>query len=263
MTDWPMHDALGIDPATDALVATVGGGGKTTLLFALADERATLWTPPTTASDPPASPRISVLTTTTKFTIPAEAADWPIVFAESRASRAAAIEHAWTHEKSAIVVGSGRGERGRVLGVEPDWPQSALAMDIVDFVGVEADGSAGRPFKAPAEHEPVLPAGVSLAVAVVGVGALGRSIDVAAVHRPERVRAIVAGDFITPEVVARVLTDPNGGRKAVPDHAGFAVVVSSAARDPAGAGAIAEACHAVGIDVVVAFDARSGLAERL
>ena len=267
MTDQPLHDALGIDPTMDALVATVGGGGKTTLLFALAAERAAPPSRPATTADPPSTPRISVLTTTTKFTIPAEAADWPVVFAESRASRATAIEHAWTRQKSSIVVGSGRGERDRVRGVEPDWPRSALAMDIVDFVGVEADGAAGRPFKAPADHEPVLPLGVSLVVAVVGVGVLGRPIDAAAVHRPERVRALIesdlASDLITPQIVGRVLADPNGGRKAVPDDARFAVVVGSAARDLDGAASIAQACRTAGIALVVAFDARSGRAERL
>ena len=265
MTDRPLHDALGIDPAFDALVATVGGGGKTTLLFTLAAERTI---PPGMTLDPGSSPRIAVLTTTTKFTIPPRAATWPVVLSESSVTRAAAIEHAWTREKAAIIVGSERGQRDRVLGVEPDWPRSALALDIVDFVGVEADGSAGRPFKAPANHEPVLPDDVSLVVAVVGVGALGRPIDAATVHRPERVRALVnrdlaAGDLITPELVACVLTDPGGGRKAVPDDARFAVVVSSAARDLAGAASIAQACTAEGIELVVAFDVGSGLAERL
>ena len=267
MNEQPLHDALGIDPDVDALVATVGGGGKTTLLFALAAERATLPTRPATSADLPSTPRISVLTTTTKFTIPAAAAAWPVVFAQSRASRAAAIEHAWTRENSTIVVGSGHGERDRVRGVEPDWPRAALAMDIVDFVAVEADGAAGRPFKAPADHEPVLPLDVSLVVAVVGVGALGLPVDAAAVHRPERIRALLGSDrasgLITPRIVGDVLADPNGGRKAVPDEARFAVVVSSAARDLDGAASIAEACKTAGIDLVVAFDARSGRAERL
>jgi probable selenium-dependent hydroxylase accessory protein YqeC len=264
MTDQPLHEALDIDPTMDALIATVGGGGKTTILFALAAERAELPICPATMTS---TPKISVLTTTTKFTIPAEAADLPVAFAESPASRATAIEHAWIQEKSAIVVGSGRAERNRVRGVEPDWPRSALTMDIVDFGGVEADGAAGRSFKAPADHEPVLPLGASLVIAVVGVGVLGHTIDDSTVHRPERIRALLksnlADSLITPQIVARVLSDRNGGRKGVPDNTHFAVVVSSATRDLDGAAAIGQACKESGIPLVVAFDARSGHAERL
>ena len=70
-----LHDALGI--AGEALVATVGGGGKTTLLFALARERAD-------------EGGAAVLTTTTKFTIPREGRDCPLVIASAPLARLSA-----------------------------------------------------------------------------------------------------------------------------------------------------------------------------
>ena len=247
-TPQPLHDALGIEGK--ALVATVGGGGKTTLLFALARERAALG-------------GLAILTTTTKFTILREAREAPLVLAANVAARAAAIDDCIRQGKGAAIVGSGRGERGRVLAVEPDWPCIALQMEGVGLVGVEADGAAGRGFKAPADHEPVLPEGVTHVLAAVSVTVLGKALDGRAVHRPERVIALTdakEGDPVTPELVAAVLAHPQGGRKGVPPEAEFAVVVTSAARDMEGAQAIAEACREAGVERVVAFDAGTPLA---
>ena len=250
----PLHDALAIPQR--ALLATVGGGGKTTLLFALVRERG--------AQD--ALHGLSVITTTTKMTVPPEAEGLPLVLGENRGFRLGVLQDVLRRGQTAAIVASGRGDRGRILGVEPDWAAEALRLDGVDFVGVEADGSAGRPFKAPADHEPVIPAGVTHVCAVVGVAAVGRSLDDRTVHRPQRVRSIIgaeAGDSITPEIVARVLAHPAGGRKAVPDEAQFAVVVTGAARDPEAARGIALACHEEGIERVVAYDAGEGLVRRL
>jgi probable selenium-dependent hydroxylase accessory protein YqeC len=260
MPDGSLHDALGIEIAQPALVAAVGGGGKTTILFALARERA--------ASPPPvadAVPPISVLTTTTKFTVPSFAKSWPLVLGASAASRSAAIEHAWIREQPAVVVGTRRLERERIRGVSLEWPVDALQSDIVGFVGVEADGSAGRPFKAPADHEPVIPHHTSHVLAVVGVQILSKPLDAQHVHRPEQVRALTdaePGAPITAALVAAVLGHPQGGRKNIAD-AKFRVIVSSAQRDPNGAESIAAACHEAGIDWVIAYDAQSDVARRL
>ena len=115
--------------------------------------------------------------------------------------RATAIDDAQQRGRPAAIVGSGRGERGRILAVEPDWPAAALALAGVGLVGVEADGASGRQFKAPAGHEPALPGGVTHVLAVVGLTVLGKPLDSRAIHRPERVRALTdaqAGDPVTP-----------------------------------------------------------------
>ena len=247
----PLHGALGI--AGEALVATVGGGGKTTLLFALARERAD-------------EGGAAVLTTTTKFTVPREGRDSPLVIASAPLARLGAVDHALRRGEPVVIAGSGEGERGRVLAVAPDWPARALSLDEVGLVGVEADGAAGRGFKAPADHEPVLPTEVTHVLAVVSVTVLGRPLDAKAVHRPERVRALTGakeGDPITPEMIAAVLAHENGGRKSVPAGARFIVAVTSADRDLDGAAAIGAACRAAGADHAIAFDAHEDLIRRL
>ena len=249
----PLHRALGLE--RPCVFATVGGGGKTTLLFALAAEAGAA-----------GAEGLSVLTTTAKMTVPAEFQSLPHVLGANAAFRAAALEDVSRRGLAAAVVGSGAGSRGRVLGVDPAWPRSALGLAGVQFVGVEADGSAGRPFKAPAAHEPVIPEGVDAVAAVVGVQVLGRRIGGAAVHRPERVRALAGADdgaIVEPGLIARVLAHADGGRKDVPGGAGYAVVISSAARDMPGARRIAAACRDAGIERVLAFDSRAGIAELL
>ncbi|MCB0151300.1 MAG: putative selenium-dependent hydroxylase accessory protein YqeC, partial [Caldilineaceae bacterium] len=77
-----------------------------------------------------------------------------------------------------------------------------------------------RPVKAPAAHEPVLPASTTLLAPVVGLDAAGRPIDARTVHRPELVRAVLglAGDApanLTPAMLARLLCDPAGGAKGL------------------------------------------------
>ena len=144
-----LHQALGLQ--RPALAAAVGGGGKTTLLFALAAESA--------------EHGMTIVTTTTKMTLPPESKQLPLIVGADEASRAAALDDAQRRGLSAAVVGAGRGDRGRILGVQPGWPARALRAPGVGLVAVEADGSAGRPFKAPAEHEPVIPDGVDLVIA--------------------------------------------------------------------------------------------------
>jgi molybdenum cofactor cytidylyltransferase len=96
-------------------------------------------------------------------------------------------------------------------------------------VALEADGSAMRPFKAPAEHEPAIPASATLVVAVVGADIFRRALDETHVHRPERVKALTgaaSGASITPALVAIVLAHAEGGRKGVPPGARFAVLIN-------------------------------------
>ena len=248
-SDLPLHAALGI--ARPAVFATVGGGGKTTVLFALAAE----WE---AAGGHDGVGGLTVLTTTTKMTIPAEGRQLPLAIGRDDAFRAGALDDIRSRGRASAVVGSGRGDRERVLGVDAAWPRSAVDAGLASLVGVEADGSRGRPFKAPGVHEPVLPDGVDVVAAVIGAGVLGRSLDERAVHRPEIVAQIAGaaiGDEITPELAATVLMSPDGGRKGVPESAEFVVLVSNAGGNPEASRALAEAVDGR----VVLWDAGSGL----
>ena len=247
----PLHEALGI--TRPAVFATVGGGGKTTVLFALAAE----WE---AAGGMDAVGGLTVLTTTTRMTIPHEGRSLPLAIGRDDAFRAGALDDIRSRGLSAAVVGSGRGDRERVLAVDPSWPRRAVDAGLASLVGVEADGSRGRPFKAPAGHEPIIPEGVDVVAAVIGAGVLGRPLDERSVHRPEIVAKIAGaqtGDEVTPELAARVLMSEEGGRKGVPESAEFVVLVSGAGRNLEGSRALASA---VGGRVVL-WDVGSGMLE--
>ena len=45
----------------------------------------------------------------------------------------------------------------KVSGPSPDWLDKWWEDKLADYFLIEADGAAGRPVKAPASHEPVIP----------------------------------------------------------------------------------------------------------
>jgi molybdenum cofactor cytidylyltransferase len=203
-------DALGLTAASGlmaapGLVSIVGGGGKSSLLFALGEEL----------------PGRVVLTTTTRIfaaqmnlvtACSLDDPDWEARIADGGAA--------------ILVVGGIEGERA--VGIPRELPARILARPDVDWVVVEADGSRMLPVKAPAEHEPVIPEKTSLLVIVVGIDALARPVGEIA-HRPERVCELTGvglDDHLTPETLAVLLGSSRGGRKGAPAGCRVAVLIN-------------------------------------
>ena len=69
------------------------------------------------------------------------------------------------------------------MGVPPAWIEAL--QEYFPYILVEADGSLGRPLKAHAPHEPVLPPTSSLVVILAGASVLGRPFSEEYVHRPQ------------------------------------------------------------------------------
>ncbi len=77
-----------------------------------------------------------------------------------------------------------------------------------DYVLVEADGSRQLPLKAHAAHEPVIPDDANCVLTVIGIDGLGRTICEAA-HRPERYAQLCATNIdaiVTPNMIQRVIS---------------------------------------------------------
>ena len=188
--------------ATGAVIAVVGGGGKTSLAFALAEEVAR-------------AGGAGIVTTTTKMTRP----HWAKVDLECKtANETIRSDLSAPRDGAVTLVHAGLDTQGRYLGLSGD-AITALASFGMALLTVEADGSAGRPFKAPAEHEPVIPACASDVVVSVGLKVLGQPLNSANVHRPERVAAVgmvSEGDPVTSSLITRVLLSPEAGHKGVP-----------------------------------------------
>jgi molybdenum cofactor cytidylyltransferase len=184
------------------LIAIVGGGGKTSLLFALGR----------------ALPGRVVLTTTTRIF----AAQVRMAEAVCELGNLSALGEMLDEYGRVLVIGNVEGEKA--FGVPPELPAQLLARPDVDCVVVEADGSRMRPIKAPAAHEPVIPLEATLVIPVVGIDALDGPIEQVA-HRPELVRAVsskqltVNGEQLTVADVATLITHEQGGMKGVPKGA--------------------------------------------
>ncbi len=199
-------DAFGIGPRE--LVALTGGGGKTSLLLELSRQLAGR------------GDRVLITTTTKLGLDQTEGTEvcWSIDWYE--------IESALDRSRPVFVLSEG--DDHKVLGYDPETVGDLYADSSAGYVLVEADGSRGRPLKAPAEYEPVVPQAASLVVVVMGVDAIGRTIFEAS-HRPSRAAELTGRaetDVITPQVAAAVLTDPAGGLKGIPPAARVIVAVT-------------------------------------
>ncbi len=169
---------LGVGPG---LTALVGGGGKTSLLYALAREL---------------SPRGRVIVTTSAKIRRPEAL--PTANPES------------PRELSELL------ERHSPLCLGSPWPGEKLAApalgfqaltEAADFVLVEADGSRGLPAKAHAAHEPVIPAEARQVILVLGADAFGCPVSQVC-HRPDLFAALAGcgpEEALTPAIWAGVI----------------------------------------------------------
>ncbi len=89
----------------------------------------------------------------------------------------------------------------------PEQPFSEL-IRYADYVLVEADGSRQLPLKAHASHEPVIPPESNTVLAVIGIDGLGKPIKEAA-HRPELyadICGVSVDDIVTEEMICTVLS---------------------------------------------------------
>ena len=201
-------EALGL--GRQSLVALVGGGGKTTLLFALGRNL----------------PARTLLTTTTRMGCD-RTGGFPCLVGPTDDELAAALDR-----DDAVLVWRTTDER-KALGFAPTDVDRWFATGAADHIVVEADGARRRPFTAPAPWEPPIPESSTHVVACIGADALGYVIA-DRVHRPLRVAA-AAGcspyERLTPTRAARALTSPVGMLKNVPGTARFVVAVAGAEPD--------------------------------
>jgi molybdenum cofactor cytidylyltransferase len=196
--------ALGI--RRQDVITLVGGGGKTTLMFRLADELSGAgW---------------HVVTTMTTRIFVGQMARAPAhlllgqedVLLRQLASALAGYLHV-------LVAGNMVVEQDKVNGLAPELVDRIAAAPEVNAVIVEGDGSRRLPLKAPATHEPVIPAATTILVPMAGLDAVWRPLTPEHVHRATLVAGLTGakmGDPVTEEMIATVLAHTEGGAKGLP-----------------------------------------------
>ena len=168
-------DTFKIHSQREHVIAMVGGGGKTSLIFRLADE----------LTD---RKKKVIITTTTHM---AWEPDRPFAPADAPEEvRNQVLKYGYT------VTGHYLLEDGKLGGCS----QAELdeLIPLADVLLVEADGAKRKPLKVPREYEPVIPLQTDLVIGVIVLDCLGgRICDVA--HRPEEV-----ADFLKKDILDRI-----------------------------------------------------------
>jgi len=171
-------EILKIKPGITALI---GAGGKTTLMYKLAEELSTAGS--------------VIVCTSTKILEPE---GLPVLTGESKDEIVSALQ-----SRRVICTGTriGNGKLSAPMIGFDELKTSA------DYVIVESDGAHRLPAKAHAAYEPVIPDGTDRTVLVLGADAFGQPVSEVC-HRPELFASIAGAALqstVTPEIIARVM----------------------------------------------------------
>jgi probable selenium-dependent hydroxylase accessory protein YqeC len=176
------------------VISLIGGGGKTTLMFALGKELSL-------------RRKGILLTTTTKIWDP-EPSDEFGLFWSARLEKV----KEWVKENldryRYLFVAQEKLDNGKLQGIPPPWIPELFSIPGVSYIIIEADGAAGRPLKAPREGEPVLPAETTLLIPMVGIDVLGKPLREDFVFRSRIAMEIVKekeGVEVREEMIGRLL----------------------------------------------------------
>ncbi len=201
-----LSDLINISPGS--LISIVGAGGKTTTMYTLASELA-------------AKGLRVVTTTTTNIYFPSYGETDTLIVSTEISTLLKMVNSAWKEHQRITVAAKAIGAC-KVGGLQLDQPFELLTKSGADVVIVEADGARHRMIKAPAEHEPVVPPQTHIALLLMSAEAINQPLSAEVAHRPEHIAAVLGinlGDVLTPEYVARLMTNEQGAMKNIPETA--------------------------------------------
>ncbi len=198
----------------NSIISFVGAGGKTTAMFQLARQL-----------EPPV-----VVTCTTHLGVDqSKLADQHIIIDEASSK---CLDLNFTEAGLTLLTGK--------LMEDARWKglSARTIEDLIDLASqrnvpllIESDGSRCLPLKAPAAHEPAIPAGCTHVVVVAGLYGIGKTLDPKNVHRAEVFSALSGrplGEKVTVEDLEKVLFSPDGGLKNIPVRARRTVLLNQA-----------------------------------
>ena len=192
----------------NGVISLVGAGGKTGLMYRLARELADRGE--------------TVLTTTTTKILKPSADQSPHVLLARSAAGIVDRAKPLLEKSRHITAAFAENPAGKLQGMAADVIDRLDRAGIFRWIIVEADGASRMPLKAPAGHEPVIPACTRRLIAVVGLDAVGKPLAAPYVFRPEiyaDLTGLAPGAPVTEASVARVLTHARGIMKGAPPGA--------------------------------------------
>jgi probable selenium-dependent hydroxylase accessory protein YqeC len=187
------------------VISLVGAGGKTALMFRIARELAK-------------SGDTVLTTTTTKIYMPTRKQSPWVILSESGRTL---VKQAKTFLKINSHISAGAGQlnfQHKLKGLRPEIIDYLWRSNVFRWIIVEADGAAGKPLKAPALHEPVVPRSTKWIIGVVGLSAVRKPLTENWVFRPKlfaNLSGLAIGSEITEEAIAAALMHEDGIMKCV------------------------------------------------
>lgn len=200
-----LYESLGININEKNIISFVGGGGKTTSIYTLANELSSLG-------------KKVLVTTTTHMHMPKDYINFKGDINE--------IKERFKNTNLITVGIKDRNEKISSVGED-----IAIALiELCDFLLIEADGAKMLPLKAPANHEPVILSNTTMIIGVAGIDSLGKSIKEIC-HRPEYVCNILIKkyeDKINEKDIANLLSNENGQKKLIDrcDNAEYRAIIN-------------------------------------
>jgi len=208
-------DAFRIDSDRPEHITFVGGGGKTTTMFALAQALKQKGC------------TVLVTTTTNIFYPEPGQCDTVIMDASPTLGMFTGLS-----PSTVVCLGGGVfGDLNKVKSIAPDFLDALFAAKTFDHVLVEADGAKRKPIKAPAEYEPVVPLSATAAVGVIGMDVIGLPAEEKYVHRLEKfceITGISEGADVDEKTIVNLIGHFNGLFKGVPEQAVKTVLLNKA-----------------------------------
>lgn len=186
----------------------VGGGGKTSMIFALATELA-------------AQGHTILVTTTTAIFHPdrgSQPYDQLVIgdIKKGDIKPDENMEFCQGHPKAGQIVVAAKShdsKTNKLKGYTPVGLAEVRKNHSFDFILIEADGSRRLPIKAPADHEPVIPGWADMVIGCIGLDCLDRPMDDRTVHRPEHFSTVTnlgPGEIIGPEHLISLVANSQG-----------------------------------------------------
>lgn len=171
------------------VVSIVGSGGKTTLMFKLADELKDTYK--------------VLVTTSTKIYMP-----------DKKYKIYTTLENFINNhdeiENGIIVVAGGyNAESNKLIGINDD--DSDILMKHFDIILIEADGSRGLPLKGWKEHEPVILKASDKTIGIITANTINKRIDSDFVYNYDEFNILTDySDRLDFEAVQKICTRKNG-----------------------------------------------------
>jgi len=196
-------------PPGGGVVALVGAGGKTSMMFRLAQEISADGQPVLT-------------TTTTKIYIPGVEQSRHLILSESPDDAIQSARQLLKHTRHVSAACGKIENQKKLAGYPPQAIEKFLESGIFKWIIVEADGARQKPLKAPGPQEPVIPACSRVVVGLVGLSGVGKPLGEDWVFRPDvfaRITGLAEEEPVNEAAVALSILHERGILKGGPVNA--------------------------------------------